>query len=205
MKQENERAPVKYRRKSLISERTHTHTRPRLINLPSEVTISFVAHRCGVWSAGLIARASEYESCALEYRGIMQIVCSPEGGFFFPPVALVGVRLQVRLLLANNTAVGTAMLMFHYILCINCSTMDDYANRPLLHARLICFLATFFHLICHGELARREFEIYEVLPLSLIVWQAQCVSTCANCDAKRRLAAPFLFGKFILLRAKGNC
>lgn len=152
---------------SFLSERTHTYTLS--INLPSIALphneekyaflqrSQFVAHRC---ASGL--RANCLERAHDSSRNYANWSLSPEGGFFLSASGTCGSSTR-RFPSASTLRVSRYA---NVSLCINCSTMDDYANRTLLHARLICFLATFFHLICHGELARREFEIYEVLPLS---------------------------------------
>jgi hypothetical protein len=150
MKQENERAPVKYRRKSLISERTltHTHKADYFALSFSKDTISFVAHRCarGVWSGGLIARMSH----ALEYRGIMQIGLVAGGWIFFQPRALVGVRLRVRLLQTR----GRRHRCSNVSLCINCSTQwTRLCKSAASPCASYLFSRHFLHLICHGELA----------------------------------------------------
>ena len=82
---------------------------------------------------------------------LCKLVWSPEGGFFSasgtcgssPPSASA----------AKTRRPSAPMLMFHSaLIAAHNGRLCKSAASPCAR-RLICFLATFFHLICHGELA----------------------------------------------------
>jgi hypothetical protein len=96
---------------------------------------------------------------------LCKLVWSPEGGFFFQPRALVGVRLPPSAS-AANTRPSAPMLMFHSAL------IAAHNGRLCKSAASPCAASYLFsrHFLSsdmpRGVGSRREFEIYEVLPLS---------------------------------------
>jgi hypothetical protein len=166
MKQENERAPVKYRRKSLISEQTLTHKADKFaLSLRESKRHHFICRSQvrDVWSGGLIARARANESCS-RISGNYANWSGRRRVDFFSAAGTCGSSPPSAS--AANTRPSAPMLMFHSAL------IAAHNGRLCKSAASPCAASYLFsrHFLSsdmpRGVGGRREFEIYEVLPLS---------------------------------------